>query len=163
MRSAASAALTLAGLLACAGGYTHGTTDPGDSGIPPAAVGGDGGDAGPDAGRDAGYVAVDAGADAGCTPLTFSPGNAGIVDTCISMTASVGTASVSVDPAACSVIISMTTGTGHCTGPVAGPNDAFHGDCGGNPQCSSVSLPGNIICVTGPYSSCSIKVCDGGC
>jgi hypothetical protein len=164
MRPAAPAAVPLAALIACAGGYSSGTFHPDDGGgIPPG--GGSVGDAGYDAGHDGGSDAgADGGPDAGCTALALSAGNAGIVDSCISPpTAVVGAGSVSVNTTACTVLINTGTATGQCTGAVAGAHDAFDGGCGGYNQCSSNSLPGNIYCVTGPMSSCTILVCDGGC
>jgi hypothetical protein len=156
MRPTLVAVAALAIVCAC-GAYTGGITTTNDGGPP---IGGgllDGGDAGPrDGGGDAGPTS-----DAGCTPLTL--GNAGILDGCISSLPTVGSGSVSVNPATCTVMITMTTGTSQCTGPVHGPRDAFDGGCGGYTQCSSSSLPGNIICVVGTTGSCTISVCDGGC
>ncbi len=157
MRPSFATAAALALVCAC-GGYSGGPTSPGGGGPP---IGGgtvDAGDAGP---RDGGGGA-DAG-DGGCAALTISPGNAGILDGCISSLPTVGTGSVSVNTATCTVIINMTTGTGGCTGTVRGSRDAFDGGCGGYNQCYSSSLPGNIICVIGTTGSCSISVCDGGC
>jgi hypothetical protein len=158
MRPTFAAVAALAIVCAC-GAYTGGPTSPG-GGLP---IGGgttDAGGAGSSDGGDGGIA--DAG-DGGCTALTLSPGNAGILDGCISSLPTTGVGSVSVNTASCTVIINMTTGTGGCTGSVRGSLDAFDGGCGGNNQCYSTSLPGNIICITGPSSSCQILICDGGC
>jgi hypothetical protein len=148
MRFAILAAVVLS---ACAG-YTPGTESMTDSG--PGRVGGpDGGDGGTDAGTDGGLD----GGDGGCTARSMS--NAGILDNCIG-TNVVGTASVSVNATNCAALITSTTGDS-CNGVAAGPNDAFDGGCGGFQSCSSTSLPGTIVCITGPSSSCTIVV-DGG-
>jgi hypothetical protein len=137
-------------LCACAG-YTHGTEASPDGG---AVIGGpsggnDGGDAGTDGGPDAG--------DGGCTGLSLS--NAGILDNCVGTNVA-GTASVSVNPTSCAALLVSTTSTS-CNGIASGPHDAFDGGCGGFQVCNSPSLPGTIVCVTGPSSSCTIVV-DGG-
>ena len=144
----------LAGLALCAcAGYTHGDERFSYDGGPSASGGTDAGDAGTDAGIDAG---ADAGTDAGCTALSLN--TTSIFDDCVGHTGSTG--SVSVDTSSCTVSINTTFTI--CTGSVAGAHDAFDGGCGaGYAPCTSSSLPGTIVCKTGPSSSCNIVV-DGG-
>jgi hypothetical protein len=158
MRTAAAAALSFAGLIACAGSYTPGTFYPSDSGG--TGIGGSG-DGGPDGGRDGGDAGPDGGSDAGCTALAL--GSAFIRDTCTAGVPITGVGSVSVNTASCTVNITSDTGFGACTGTVTGVRDAFNGNCGSFSPCYSTSLPGTITCVISATSSCSISVCDGGC
>ena len=152
MQKAAAAALMLAGFAACSG-YTRGTTGLSDGG---SFIGGGTSDAGA-AGLDGGDAGPDAGPDAGCAPLSLN--TTGIIDTCFGGGLAT-TGSVSVNTASCTAQVNTTFTV--CTGTVAGPSDAFDGGCGGY-VCSGSSLPGTIVCPTGPNSSCTIVVCDGGC
>ena len=154
MRPAFAAVLMLAGVSACSG-YTPGTTGLSDAG---SFIGGgtsDAGDAGQGDGGDAGQ---DAGLDAGCAALSLN--TTGIIDTCPGGSMLAATGSVSVNTASCTAVVNTTFRV--CNGTVTGASDAFDGNCGGY-VCSGSSLPGTIVCPTGPNTSCTIRVCDGGC
>jgi hypothetical protein len=161
MRTVSAAAFALAtGLLAgaCAGGFApQPPYSAGDANIPPVGIGtGDGGgDAGTDAGIDAG---TDAGQDAGCAAQARS--GLGVIDGCSAGQNAL--ADISVSGSTCAATISLTSGTGLCTGAAHGASDAFQGGCGGYNSCSSSSLPGVIYCATGPMTSCAIAICDAG-
>jgi len=145
------AILAVFALCACAG-FTQGNEQLKFDGGPGATNPGNSPDAS-DAGIDGG---ADAGQDAGCTALMLSA--AGVIDNCIG-TDVLGTASVNVTVPSCSVSITSTTGTA-CNGFADGGHDAFDGGCNSMP-CTSASLPGTIVCVSGAMSSCTIVV-DGG-
>jgi hypothetical protein len=154
MRSLASA-IALVMLCACAG-YTSGPVVVG--GTP---TGGGTLDGGGDAGVGAGDGGVDGGPDAGCAPLALN--TVGIIDNCLGGVPQNGTGSLNVSApdvsSACAVTISLTTGSGPCTGFAShGALDAFDGGCQGTGLvCTSPSLPGTLTCSGG----CTITVCAG--
>jgi hypothetical protein len=92
-------------------------------------------------------------ADAGCTALALN--GLGVIDGCSA--GQMATASISVNASTCAALITITSGTGQCTGVARPPYDGFDGGCGGFPACTSTTLPGTINC-----GFCSILICDGG-
>ena len=156
MRPAAAAALVLAGLVACAPGYTNGTFHPGDAGGP--SIGGGASDGG-DAGADAGDAGPDAGSDAGCVPLTLKGVYA--LDNCLGGAPTTATGTVNIGN--CTIDIALSTSTGPCRGTVShGTSNAFSGTCeSGFYVCISPSLPGTLTCAHGT-TTCTIKICDAG-
>jgi hypothetical protein len=153
MRNLASA-VALAMLCACAG-YTSGPNQ-----TPTTPILGGQADGGVIA--DAGDAGIDGGPDAGCAPLTLN--TVAAIDGCLGGPAVTGTADVNVAAAdagnACAVTISLTTGSGPCSGVASsGALDAFDGGClGTGLTCTSPSLPGTLTCTGG----CTIRICDAG-
>ena len=155
MTRSSAAAFALASLCACAGSYTNGSTpiNPIDGGGQGISTDG-GGDAGADGGVDGG---ADAGPDAGCVALSLD--SVGVVDSCVSVSPQIGSATGFVEDAGhgCAVSITLTTSPNPCSGVASGGSaNAFSGYCGSMP-CTSSSLPGTLTCNNG--APCTIQIC----
>ena len=159
MTRSSAAAFALASLYACAGSYTNGSTpiNPIDGGGQGISTDG-GGDAGADGGVDGG---ADAGPDAGCVALSLD--SVGVVDSCVSVSPQIGSATGFVEDAGhgCAVSITLTTSPNPCSGVASGGSaNAFSGYCGSMP-CTSSSLPGTLTC-NNSGAPCTIEICDAG-
>lgn len=162
MRHAFVAALVIAIACAC-GGFTSGgggleVPDGGGGNVTPPPDAGDGGsDAGADAG-DSGTIT--------CAATGFP--NPQVLSSCDSSGILVS-AQLVFNASLCTVSISFPNAASPCTGAIHGATDAFDGGCAGDglTNCTSTSLPGNIVCPNlNGTGTCNIKVCSldaGGC
>jgi len=158
MTRSSAAAFALASLCACAGSYTNGSTpiNPIDGGGQGISTDG-GGDAGADGGVDGG---ADAGPDAGCVALSLD--SVGVVDSCVSVSPQIGSATGFVEDAGhgCAVSITLTTSPNPCSGVASGgTSNTCDGGCQGiGYSCTAPSLPGMLLCEQG-LNTCTIQIC----
>jgi len=125
------------------GGANPGNTpqpDGGDSGIPPIVDGGN-----------------------PCNTQVLPVGPLFTSDNCIQAPGTtLTTATISADAGCANVRIDLTDGFS-CVGSLAGPTNAFTGNCGGPNPCTSSALPGTLNCTIQLNSAvCTIQVCANG-